>query len=1006
MNSNATSLQALLVEKGQPIPIANHYRILLHDPSHCFYVESGQLEIFFLKLSPSTRQDISSFFDRFAKQTIPFMGELIEGPLTFFQNVSSGHFVFSFPVDTESLFRVVAIANGSTHVYKMAYSQIEQLSLQWPHLKDHINRDWEHWLEATSSLFSMHSLTHYDYKAIPSAPLMMKKGEKISNESVDKKQEVIWIEVRQGALSLLGKPDLVITAPQLYPIHHEMWMQCEEDTTIEKRDPTLLILQPPYWNGIELFQSHFLKLFALFQHSQMEEEHQNARLTNVIEQRNLQNSLNELSTIFSSEEYLFQEEKHDVLYQTLQLIGKSLDLTFLPLDKKYDKFNFQEKLYYFCFNSHIFYREITLVKNWWKHDVGTLLGFYGDPAQPIALIRSASSYQMVDLHTQKTCQVDAHLDEALTPAAYTFYRALPSKAKIGGYDLCSFVISHRIGKVLLVLLFGSLSFLLMLFFPFANSLLFNLVIPNSDEPLLWQVTIGMLIISLTTTVFTFAREYLLVYLGGYFEHDLETGIWQRLFDLPLQFFRRFETGNLLIRAFAIRAISEKLKGVSLRLLLNVVFAAVYLLPMFYYSATMAWAGLSIIVIGWFSSFWFIAKNIQYNQAVFEYKGNTNGKLVQFFSGISKIRITGSENLMFILWEKLFFPVKKLEWKMEKLGNLVRVINFVISNFALLIIYAVAIRLLQSENSPLSQHLSVGNFIAFLAAFIPFSIAVADFCLTLLNISDIWPLWKFGRVILEDAPETNEKKSNPGFLNGDVRLDYVSFRYDKTSLFILDGISLDIKAGEFVGIVGHSGCGKSSIVKLLIGFETPEIGAVYYNGKDLNSLDIRHVRNQLGIVLQAGTILDGTIRDNIVTSGFYTDEEVQEALALSGFEEDLKRLPMGLNTVVMEGGASFSGGQRQRLLIARALISRPKILIMDEATSALDNYTQELVSRNLESLKVTRIVIAHRLNTVKKADRIYVLDKGKIVDQGTFKELASRKGVFSELAKKQNLSQRI
>ena len=201
-------------------------------------------------------------------------------------------------------------------------------------------------------------------------------------------------------------------------------------------------------------------------------------------------------------------------------------------------------------------------------------------------------------------------------------------------------------------------------------------------------------------------------------------------------------------------------------------------------------------------------------------------------------------------------------------------------------------------------------------------------------------------------------------------------------------------------MGASGSGKSTLIRLLVGFETPQSGAIYYDNKDISTLDMHEVRRQIGAVLQTSKILNGTVEQNITASGFYTQEEMDEAFALSKFDEVMKRLPMGFATMLTNEGEMLSGGERQRLIIAKALISRPKILIFDEATSAMDNITQEVMTRNIEKLNITRIVIAHRLSTVQEADRIYVFDRGKIVEEGPFSELFKNKGFFYQLITKQ------
>ena len=232
---------------------------------------------------------------------------------------------------------------------------------------------------------------------------------------------------------------------------------------------------------------------------------------------------------------------------------------------------------------------------------------------------------------------------------------------------------------------------------------------------------------------------------------------------------------------------------------------------------------------------------------------------------------------------------------------------------------------------------------------------------------------------------------------------VFFRYDVNTPYIVKGMSFRIKAGEYIAIVGKTGCGKSTLIRLLLGFELPERGAIYYDGKDMSKLDLRSLRRQMGIVMQNGSLFQGDIYSNIVISApQLTVDQAWEAAEIAGIAEDIRAMPMGMQTYISEGQGGISGGQKQRLMIARAVAPKPKILIFDEATSALDNRTQKQVSDALDNLKCTRIVIAHRLSTIKNCDRILVIDKGAIIEDGTYDELIAQNGFFAELVERQRL----
>jgi ABC-type bacteriocin/lantibiotic exporter with double-glycine peptidase domain len=265
---------------------------------------------------------------------------------------------------------------------------------------------------------------------------------------------------------------------------------------------------------------------------------------------------------------------------------------------------------------------------------------------------------------------------------------------------------------------------------------------------------------------------------------------------------------------------------------------------------------------------------------------------------------------------------------------------------------------------------------------------------------ILPQYELARPVLQAVPEVKAGQADPGPLSGEIAFDRVMFRYRSDTPPVLNDLTFHIKPGAFVAFVGPSGSGKSTILRLLLGFETPESGAVSYDSGDLKDLDLRAVRRQIGVVLQSGRLMPGDLFTNIVGCSSATREDALRASRMAGFDADLAQMPMGLHTMITDGASTLSGGQQQRLMIARAIVTSPRMLFLDEATSALDNRTQAVVSRSLEGLHATRVVIAHRLSTIVKADCIYVVEKGRIVQNGTYDELMAQPGLFQELAKRQ------
>ena len=429
------------------------------------------------------------------------------------------------------------------------------------------------------------------------------------------------------------------------------------------------------------------------------------------------------------------------------------------------------------------------------------------------------------------------------------------------------------------------------------------------------------------------------------------------------------------------------------------FSFVNLFLLFYYESSLAWIGVGLAVAAIAFMIGIGMLKLKYDRQISDTQGELQGFLFEFLSGITKIRITGGERRIFALWANKFANLKKLGFTSGSYQNYVETFN---ASYPLLtnmfffgfIYYSV------NNAANVGAMISVGAFMAFISAFNQFLRDCLKMSMALITSLNIITLYERVKPILEEKPESEGESLDPGELEGEIELNSISFRYHEDQPLILNDLSFKINSGEMVAFVGTSGSGKSTIMRLLLGFEEPEAGSIYYDGNSYDSMNKDLVRRQIGVVLQNGALMSGSIYKNIVGNSELTLDDAWEAARMAGMEEDIKQMPMGMHTVISEGAGTFSGGQRQRLMIARAIVHKPRLLFMDEATSALDNKTQNIVSESLDKLQATRIVIAHRLSTVKNADRIYVLDKGQIVEYGSYDELMKLDGVFSKLAKRQ------
>ncbi len=639
-------------------------------------------------------------------------------------------------------------------------------------------------------------------------------------------------------------------------------------------------------------------------------------------------------------------------------------------------------------------REVMLTESWWQRDNGPLLGFVGDEKRPVALIpNSVKSYDICDPVAGSRVKLTAVLAETLNPEAQSFYRPFPAQV-LNGRDLLKMGLKDCWPDLTMVVTVGAGGALLGLFTPWVTGIIFDTVIPEADRGQLWQIVALLLTCACVTLLFNLTKGIAIVRIEGKVDSTLQAAVWDRLLSLPVPFFKQFSVGDLANRGMGINAIRQILSGVAVNAVLTFIFSSFNLALLFYYDWQLALVALVLLGLGIASALSISYLQFFYQRQIMDIEGRLSGVVLQFITGIAKLRITATEDRAFSIWADEFARKKRLSYKSGLVKSSLSSFNIMFPVISLITLFTWVVW-------KRADVLSTGDFLAFNSAYVGFQNASLQMAMTVSTALNIFPLYERAKPILQTLPESTESKAHPGVLSGGIEVNHLCFRYLEDGPLILDDISIKIRPGEFVALVGGSGCGKSTLFRLLLGFETPESGSIYYDNQDLITLEIGALRRQLGVVLQNASLLSGDIYKNIIGSANLTIDDAWEAARMVGLDEDIKEMPMTMHTVVPPGGTTLSGGQRQRIIIARALVNKPKILYFDEATSALDNQTQAITSRSLESLAVSRIVIAHRLSTIIHADRIYVMDKGRLVQSGTYAELmADSGGMFAAMAKRQ------
>lgn len=713
----------------------------------------------------------------------------------------------------------------------------------------------------------------------------------------------------------------------------------------------------------------------------------------------MEETLSSLATVLSEPETLLKpsvlQDPHLVLLAAAGAVGRTLGIEICSPAPSEDLAQLRNPLEAIARASHIRIRRITLTDRWWEKTSEPLLGYCGERA--IALLPMGNRYEAYDPTQNRRIPVNRTFANTLELTAYTFYRPFPAVFSV--VAMLRFALRGHLKDIATIIAMGMITTLLGMLTPQATGILIDYAIPAANYSLLVQLTLGLVASVLGSTVFQWVQVLTLLRLTTATNSDTQAALWDRLLNLPSTFFRGYTVGDLSSRVSAVSQINQVLSGSVLKTIFSGLFSVLNLILLVYYSRTLAPMAIAValiyIVITLVSGFLTLRKM----RPILEQQGLLLGVMVQMINGVSKLRVAGAEARAFAYWGKQYRQQLHLVLSTQQIEDILAAVNRILPALTNALIFYAATQMLQNQQD---GNFSLGIFLAFNAAFGSFISGVTSLSSTVIDILSIFPLWQRAQPILDTPSEVDKTKVDPGKLSGRLAVDRVTFRYQPEGQTILEDISLRAEPGEFIAVVGSSGSGKSTLFRLLLGFEQPESGRVLYDSQDLAGLDVHGVRKQLGVVLQNGRLNSASVFDNIVGNSLITLDEAWEAVARSGLAEDIQAMPMGIHTLVSEGGSNLSGGQRQRLLIARALALKPKILLFDEATSALDNRTQAVVSASLGLLKVTRIAIAHRLSTIRNADRIYVLENGRMVQEGSFDQLIHQEGLFDQLIARQTL----
>ena len=641
----------------------------------------------------------------------------------------------------------------------------------------------------------------------------------------------------------------------------------------------------------------------------------------------------------------------------------------------------------------IMYRRADLTKGWYRDSFGPMLSRTVDGA-PIALIPSSfNSYTYVDPETGANVKVNSRTEANIADKGIVLYRPLPQK-KLTIPDLIGFMKSCISTADITMLIAATLMVTFMgMAMPRAIRALTGPVLGSGSPKALAGIAVCMVCIALSTQLMSSVRGMIARRFETKTSVAVQSAMMMRVLSLPAGFFRQYSPGELKKRVMSVSQLCAVLLGMVMMSGLSSVASLMYVTQIFQFASVLVIPSLLIILTTVVFSAAATFVQISVNRKQMDLAAKESGMSYAMISGVQKIKLVGAEKRMFARWMNLYSQEAELTYNPPLFIKLNRVITTGITLVSNIVLYYLAI----------VSGVDQSSYLAFMAAYGMLMGAFLELSKLALSAAQIRPILEMAEPFLNAEPETSEGKETVTDISGGITMDHVSFRYGEDAPYILKDISLKVKPGEYVAIVGKTGCGKSTLMRLLLGFEIPETGAIYFDGKDISGLDPSSLRKKIGTVMQSSGLFQGDIYSNIViTDPELTLQDAWEAAEKAGIADDIRRMPMGMHTIISEGQGGISGGQRQRIMIARAIAPKPKLLLFDEATSALDNKSQKQVADALDQMGCTRIVIAHRLSTIRHCDRILVLDGGQIIEDGNYEELIAKNGFFADLVERQRL----
>ena len=964
------SLAALATDAGVPVPCAGNLPLDMGDPQFAWFVDKGAVDLFLVEYRGGVEQSAPQHLLR------ADCGRLLPGVA---------------PQEGPTTLGLIAKGLPGTVLRRLPVASLAAVGNA--ELAAHVDA----WITDMSAMLSR------DVMNSPHADILIGPDEApaAGSGTIAARRGVLWVSVARGTGLFLGLIDAAESSadggatPVEIPLTTATWLSLTQAVVLSSRLSGELAEEGRLMSALTDFHEVAFSLERLNRSLAVVDQAnlERARATN--RRSDEDGARHRLFNLYGLSDEAGAAPGATALLDVLSIIGRHEGIDF-KWPARTDEYESRALLGGVLDASGVRARQVRLARKdkWWVGNSGAMLAFRADDGRPVALLPGVlGRYREVDPAGRRSARVTAKRAASLRSEAWLFYQPLTS-ARAGPRDLLRLAGRGLSVDVARFAAAGLLGGLVMLLPAVVLGFVVDGVIPSGEAGPLYVASAALAAIALVGALLQILQGMALMRLEGRVASRVEAAFWDRLLRLPPRILNRYPAGELAMRGMTFQTLRDAVQGVVANAVLSIVFLLPAFLLIFFYDATLGAVTFAFGLVSLIVTAAIGLRQISPHGGVVRTIHRLAGRLSQLINGISALRVEGAEGSAFAVWARDYRDQKRAELQRGAIEGHLQALS------ASLPILAGAV-LLVTATLPHHGAIAVGDFLVVYIVFMVFQAAVARLGASFGAVAAIMPAIDQIRPFLAETPETSVDGEPVETLGGDIAFDHVSFRYAADGPLILDDVSIHARPGEFIAIAGESGAGKSTLFRLALGLDAPSSGAVYYDGRDLRHLNIKQVRRRIGAVPQAVQLHPEDIWDNIV--GDYedaTDEDAWRAAKLAAVDREISAMPMGMLTCVGASAGGTSGGESQRIVIAHALLRNPRILLLDEATNWLDNESQATVMQNLARLSSTRIVIAHRLSTLRQADRIYVMQAGKVVEEGSYSELVEREGAFQNLVRRQ------